>query len=243
MRLVILLLSLVLGSAAQAAGLAGTYVLLGSDGQLVIRFEVKGIALTGAMESGDRYVVDFAGTAQGNAARGTVTSKDGAGTFEATVDGDLLNIVLSQPAGPNQQAATLPLQLRRADGSTPSASARPKSPSEPGGDPRLVGQWVSQSVITSGTASMASEELLSFRADGTYAYGRGRSVAGGTDWSYDGGTDGGTERGQWRARDGVLFLLALAGQWTRIGKYGMTDDGTTMRITYDRGGRKLWSRM
>lgn len=238
----ILLLGLVLGPLAQAAGLAGTYVLQGSEGQLVIRFEVKGNALTGAMESGNRYVVDFVGTAQGNAARGTVTSKDGAGTFEATVDGDILNVVLSQPAGPNQQAATLPLQLRRADASKSTAGASTKTAAVSGGDPRLVGQWVSQSMITSGTASMASEELLSFRAEGGYTYGRGRAVAGGTDWSYDGGADSGTERGQWRARDGVLFLLAPAGQWTRVGKYGMTDDGTTMRITYDRGGRKLWSR-
>lgn len=242
MRLVILLLGLVLGSVANAAGLAGTYVLQGSEGQLVIRFELKGSALTGAMESGGSYVVDFVGTAQGNAARGTVTSKDGAGSFEATVDGDILNVVLSQPAGPNQQAATLPLQLRRAEASKPAAGTSAKTAAESGGDPRLVGQWVSQSVITSGTASMASEEHLSFRADGAYSYGRGRSVAGGADWSYDGGAEGGTERGQWRARDGVLFLLAPAGQWTRVGKYGMTDDGATMRITYDRGGRKLWSR-
>lgn len=89
---------------------------------------------------------------------------------------------------------------------------------------------------------MASEEFLAFAADGNYTFGTGRAVASGTDWSYDGGAGDATERGQWRARDGVLFLLAASGQWTRLGKYGMTDDGTTMRITYDRGGRKLWSR-
>jgi hypothetical protein len=27
-----------------------------------------------------------------------------------------------------------------------------------------------------------------------------------------------------------------------VGAYGMTDDGSTMRITYDGGGKKLWSR-
>jgi hypothetical protein len=238
-RFVILLFALAFGPMAGAAGLAGTYVLDGPGGRLTIRFEVKGNALTGAMETGGRYVVDFAGTAQGTTAKGTVTSKEGMGTFEASVEGDLLNVVLAQPAGPNQQAATLPLQLQRESASKGAAA---RSPGASGGDPRLVGQWVSQSVITSGTASMASEEFLAFAADGNYTFGTGRAVASGTDWSYDGGAGDATERGQWRARDGVLFLLAASGQWTRLGKYGMTDDGTTMRITYDRGGRKLWSR-
>lgn len=239
MRFVILLFSLAFGATTHAAGLAGTYLLDGPGGQLTIRFEVKGNALTGAMETGGRYVVDFAGTTQGPTARGTVTSKDGMGTFEASVEGDVLNVVLSQPAGPNQRAATLPLQLHRA---AASKSGAVKPSGSAGGDPRLVGRWVSQSVITSGTASMASEEFLAFGADGTYALGAGRAVASGSDWTYDGGTGDGTEQGQWRARDGVLFVLAATGHWVRLGKYGMTDDGTTMRITYDRGGRKLWTR-
>ena len=40
----------------------------------------------------------------------------------------------------------------------------------------------------------------------------------------------------------MLFLAGSEGPWRRIGRYGMTEDGQTMRITYDRGGRKLWSR-
>lgn len=238
MRLVILLFGLALGTLADAAGLAGTYVLDGPGGQLVVRFEQVGSTLHGSLETEGRNVVDFAGMASGTKAHGAATSKDGSGTFEASVDGDTLNLVLAQPAGPGQKAATLPLQLRR--------EAAPGSGSKPltdlGGDPRLVGDWVSEDVITSGTASMATEEYLAFRADGAYAYGKGRSVASGADWSYDGGVDKGMERGRWRAKDSVLFLVAPTGQWTRVGRYGMTDDGRALRITYDRGGRKLWTR-
>lgn len=79
-------------------------------------------------------------------------------------------------------------------------------------------------------------------ADGSYFYGKGRSVAGGGNWSWDGGSSEVSERGRWRARDGVLFVLGQNRQWARVGTYGMTDDGSTMRITYDGGGRKLWSR-
>jgi hypothetical protein len=40
----------------------------------------------------------------------------------------------------------------------------------------------------------------------------------------------------------MLFVLGKSGQWTRVGSYGLTEDGRTMRIAYEGGGRKLWSR-
>ncbi|HWC03047.1 MAG TPA: hypothetical protein VHF87_09755 [Methylomirabilota bacterium] len=40
----------------------------------------------------------------------------------------------------------------------------------------------------------------------------------------------------------MLYLAGPSGQWQRVGRYGVTEDGQTMRITYDAGGRKLWSR-
>jgi hypothetical protein len=97
-------------------------------------------------------------------------------------------------------------------------------------------------MISSGDASMTSEERLVFRAGGSYARGSGRAVAVGSGWSYDGGSGGPGEQGRWRTEDGVLFLARADGAWRRIGRYGMTEDGRTMRITYDRGGRRLWSR-
>jgi hypothetical protein len=146
-------------------------------------------------------------------------------------------------------AELVPLRLQRVDRSTAAPPPGPAPPPSPGpavqtgaGDPRLVGTWTGQSMISSGDASMASEQVLIFRADGSYAYGQGRAVAGGSGWSFDGGAGGATEQGRWRTEDGILYLAGPNGQWQRIGRYGMTDDGQTMRIIYDGGGRKLWSR-
>jgi hypothetical protein len=54
-------------------------------------------------------------------------------------------------------------------------------------------------MITSGGCPMTSEERLVFRADGSYARGSGRAVAGGSSWFYDGGSGGPGEQGRWTA--------------------------------------------
>ena len=241
MRLLLLFAGLWFAFSAGAAGLAGTYLLQGQQGAVVAKIEVSGTAFTGSIDLAGQGTMKLTGTVNGNRARGAVASTDGIGTFEAAVEGDILHLVIAQEDGPNQRAARLPLQFQRV---RPGAATNPSpdAPKDGAGDPRLVGNWVYQNIIVSGDASMASEEYLAFRADGSYFYGKGRSVAGGGNWSWDGGSGQVSERGRWRARDGVLFILGQNGQWARVGTYGMTDDGSTMRITYDGGGRKLWSR-
>jgi hypothetical protein len=246
MRVLLLLAGLLLSTPvfAQEGGLPGTYVLDAGGGTLVARIEMKGSTLTGTIDVNGKPSLRLAGVAKGNVSRGTIVSNDGAGTYEAIVEGDILKLTISQEAGPNQRAATVPFQFRRADGVSGGKPPVPtQAPSKGGaGDPRLVGNWTYQELLGGGGTSMAIEEKLVFRADGTYAYGKGRAVAGGADWSFDGGNGGDVERGRWRASDRVLFILDQAGQWARVGTYGMTDDGSSMRITYDGGGRKLWSR-
>jgi hypothetical protein len=241
MRFLLVLAGLWLAPLAHGAGLAGTYAMEGQAGTIIAKIEAKGTVLTGTIDFGGQVTINLVGAAKGNSGRGTASSRDGTGEFEAIVEGDILNLTISQQDGPNQRAATLPLQLQRIKAGV-AAKPAPSAPRDGAGDPRLVGNWVHQDVIVSGDASMASEEFLVFRADGTYAYGKGSAVAGGADWSFDGGNGGEHERGRWRARDGVLFVLGQNGQWARIGTYGMTDDASTMRITYDQGGKKLWSR-
>ena len=248
MRLVLLFAGL-LGSMvalAQIAGLPGTYVLEAGGGTSIARLEVTGSMLTGTIDVNGRSTLRLAGAAKGNLSRGTVVSSDGSGSYEAVVEGDVLTLRISQEDGPNQRAASVTFQFRRADAAVAAKprAAPPTQAAQGGGagDPRLVGSWTAQELLGGGGASMAIEEHLMFRADGSYAYGKGRAVAGGADWSFDGGGGGDVERGRWRAGDGVLFVLDPAGRWARIGTYGMTDDGSTMRITYDGGGRKLWSR-
>jgi hypothetical protein len=249
MRLLLLLGSLVVSciAFAQVAGLAGTYVMESPGGTFVARFDVKGSLLTGTIDIAGQPLLRLSGAAKGNHSRGTIVSKDGNGEYEAVVQGDLLTLTISQQEGPNQRAASMAFQFQRADAA---AAASPPAPAPPrpaqndgaAGDQRLVGHWVYQEILGGGGASLTSEEHLVFRSDGNYAYGKGRTVGGGADWSYDSGGGGDVERGRWRAASGVLFVLGQNGQWARIGTYGMTDDGNAMRITYDGGGRKLWSR-
>ena len=246
MRLLMLLAGWFFVSLAHAQlppdDLTGTYALQTQRGLMVVRIEVTGGQLTGTLDVPGSSTIALRGNALGRYARGTMSSPVDTGEFEALVEGDTLALKLSQ------KAQTVPLRLQRVDTSTAAAPPGQVPAPSPGPavetgtrDMRLVGTWVGQTLITSGDASMASEEFLVFRADGSYAYGRGRAVAGGSGWSYEGG-GGATEQGRWRAEDGVYYILGQNGQWKRVGRYGMTDDGQTMRIIYDAGGRKLWSR-
>ncbi|MBX9962596.1 MAG: hypothetical protein K2Y35_06055 [Burkholderiales bacterium] len=229
---------------AQVAGLPGIYTLDAPGGTFTARIDVKGTALSGSIDLNGKPMLNLSGAVNGTYSRGTVSSKDGNGQYEAQVQGDVLQLLITQQAGPKQRAASLPMQFRRA--SAAATTAKPPTTSGPVdasvGDQRLIGHWISQEILGGGGTSLASEEHLVFRADGNYAYGKGRTAGGGADWSYDGGSGGEVERGRWRAEKGVLFVAVQNGQWARVGTYGMTDDGSTMRIVYDGGGRKLWSR-
>jgi hypothetical protein len=229
--------------------LTGTYALETQRGLMVVRIEVSGGRLAGTLDVPGTSTIALRGDALGRYARGAISSAVDVdtGEFEALVEGDTLALKLSY------KAETVPLRLQRVATST--AAPPPGAPGPPGkgpapspgppvqtaGDPRLVGTWVSQSMISSGDASMASEQFLVFHADGTYVYGTGRAVAGGSSWSYEGG-GGATERGRWRTENGIYYISTQDGEWKRVGKYGMTEDGRTMMITNDRGGKKIWNR-
>jgi hypothetical protein len=227
--------------------LAGTYALETQRGLMVVRIEVAGGQFAGTLDVPGTSTIALRGNALGRYARGMISSAVDVdtGEFEALVEGDTLALKLSF------KAETVPLRLQRVSPSTATAPSGPPGqgpapgPGPPGqtgaGDPRLVGTWVGQSMISSGDASMASEQFLVFNADGTYAYGTGRGVAGGSGWSYEGG-GGATERGRWRTENGIYYISTQDGQWKRIGKYGLTENGQTMMITYDRGGKKIWNR-
>lgn len=142
--------------------------------------------------------------------------------------------------------ATCLRQLRGQNGSSgteseTAAATGATAAEDAGGDPRLVGQWVSQTVMVSGDASFASEQVIIATADGRFLTGPARAVAGGGGWSWNGGGGGGSQ-GRWKAWDGVLFVAEAGGGWRRLGSYGITDDGQTMRIRYDAGGSKIWVR-
>ena len=253
MQAVVLLFGLGLGSGVYAQSLAGVWRADLATGSLTLRMEQRGATVSGVIESGGRIVANLSGTAQGDSARGAAASPEGEGSFEARATQDTLALILAQEAGPRQQAARLPLEFRRVSlSATPSATgpngaggaARPttRPASAAGGDPRLIGRWSHQDVIVSSGASFASEQFLAFSDDGSVVYARGRAAGGGAGWSFDGGAGGGGERGRWRASEGQLFLERPDGQWARVGRYGMTEDGRTLRIIDEGGARTLWSR-
>lgn len=111
-------LGLILGSlcipGSHAADLEGTYVLKTRGGQLVTRVQVSGQTLNGVIEVPDGPPVRLSGTANNNRAQGVARSARGNGQFHAQLVGDRLDMVISQEAGPRQQAMQLPLQFHRA---------------------------------------------------------------------------------------------------------------------------------
>jgi hypothetical protein len=223
--------------------LTGTYAVQTQRGLLVVRMQVNGGRVIGTLEAPGSSPIALSGEALGPYARGTMSSGGETGEFEALAEGQTLSMRLWT------RTETLPLRLERVNVGTAAPAPGPVPAPSPGpavqtsaGDPRLVGNWAAQTMIGSGDASMTSEQVLIFRADGSYTYGQGRAVAGGSGWSFDGGAGGATEQGRWRTDGEILYLAGRDGQWRRVGRYGMTDDGQTMRITYDGGGRKLWNR-
>lgn len=240
----------------------GTYIFEWPEGRSTAEVHVVGTLLTATLEISGGYTIQLLGTTAGKSAHGLIVSESSNGDFgefKATIDGDELQLTLSPKGEVDETTEPLqiifnrattagsPAETEAAEAPEAEEATAPEQPSNPvpegaGGDDRLIGTWVYQTLITSGSDSFASEQFLIFRADGSYSYGDGSTVAGGSGWSYDGGNEGETERGYWRAQDGILYLRNSNSEWNRIGKFGMTEDGTTMRITYDSGGKKLWSR-
>lgn len=237
-------LSLLVG-AVVAAPLDGTWQLDTAQGTLTARLITQGRAVTGTIHVAGRATISLNGALQGDgAAAGLASTDDGVGRFEARAQGDALELVLSQEDGPNQRAMRLPLSFRRVLAAAPPVPGGKPAPAagDAGGDARLVGTWEWQDVISSGGASFAQSEWLVIRADGSFAWNKGAAAAGGAGWSYDGGSGGDGMQGRWKAQGGVLFAQGADGAWMRVGTYGMTDTGETMRITYDGGDRRIWQR-
>ncbi len=118
MQYFLLLAGCILASAAQAAGFGGIYIMDNPQVRILANLESGGERVVGIIEFGGRVRINLVGTIQGNLARGSATSRDGTGAFEAQVEGDTLSITIAQPGDRNQRAARLSLLLQRSDLST-----------------------------------------------------------------------------------------------------------------------------
>lgn len=103
---------------AQAAGFGGIYIIENPQVRILANLERGGERVVGIIEFGGRVRINLVGTIQGNLARGSATSRDGTGAFEAQVEGDTLSMTIAQPGDRNQRAARLSLVLQRSDLST-----------------------------------------------------------------------------------------------------------------------------
>ena len=103
---------------AQAAGSGGIYIIENPQVRILANLERGGERVVGIIEFGGRVRINLVGTIQGNLARGSATSKDSTGAFEAQVEGDTLSLTIAQTGDRNQRAARLSLVLQRSDLST-----------------------------------------------------------------------------------------------------------------------------
>ncbi|MFG0381493.1 hypothetical protein ACF8C6_11135 [Pseudomonas sp. zbq_18] len=114
-------------------------------------------------------------------------------------------------------------------------------PVDPNQDPALVGTWVYEQMSNSTGlefASLTTVTTLRIRADGTIAQWR-RSVAGGSEWSYD--RPGELQyRGRWRSDDGLLLVqLQDAREYLPAARYHFSEP---YLVTESNTGKMLWQR-
>lgn len=110
-------------------------------------------------------------------------------------------------------------------------------------DPRLVGRWVHQSMISSGGgaggfASFTTQRSIEFGADGQVQQWV-RSVGGGSNWSANGGRR--LEfAGRWEVRGNEIWVQPQGhADALRAGTYQLSGP---YLVTYGQDGRTIWQR-
>lgn len=223
-----------------AAAMTGTYRLDSPQGPITATIEVHGGRLTGSIDFFGKSTAALDGNLQGeNSASGSVSSGQGSGAFAAALHDDTLELTLFQAKG--SKPATPPLVLRRIVASGEHAIA-PDAVIDIG-DKRLIGSWTYRDEFFSEEDSSARNEYLELHADGTYVLGRSGDMQDGAGESTRAAKAHKPESGRWRAEDGVLYFMVNRGvDWMPVGRYLLKADGRSMRISYERGNRKLWTR-
>lgn len=121
---------------------------------------------------------------------------------------------------------------------TPEPATTPVNPMQ---DPALIGTWVHEQMTNSTGVEFASLNLvttLRIRADGSIGQWR-RTVAGGSDWSYD--RPGELQySGNWRSDNGLLLVqLEGARDYQPAARYHFSEP---YLVTESNTGRMIWQR-
>ncbi len=119
--------------------------------------------------------------------------------------------------------------------------APPSPAAEPNQDPALIGTWVWEQMTNSTGAEFASLNTvttLRIRADGSIGQWR-RTVAGGSDWSYD--RPGELQySGRWRSENGLLLVqLDGARDYQPAARYHFSEP---YLVTESNTGKMIWQR-
>jgi hypothetical protein len=139
-------------------------------------------------------------------------------------------------------ALTLGSFAGRAAASNPGAGAGSTAPGAASLDPRLIGEWINEKMISSGGASFASfstVRTLRFEGSGRVMQWV-RSAGGGQNWSYGGGGRKLEFAGRWLARDGIIHVQPDgASQYMAAGRYRFS---APYLVTESSEGRLIWQR-
>jgi hypothetical protein len=227
---------------ALAAALTGTYRFDSPQGPIMATIEVRGSRLTGSIDFFGKSTATLDGSVQSESiASGSISFERGNGAFAAALHNDTLELTLFQAGGP-RPAATPPLSLRRIVPTAKGLDVVPEAGNEIG-DKRLVGSWVYRDEFFSEEDSVARNEYLELHADGTYVLGKSGEVPEAVGELPRAGQARKPESGHWRAEDGTLYFRNKGGaEWFPVGRYAIKAGDRAMRISYERGNRKLWTR-
>ncbi|MBC9249289.1 hypothetical protein A9179_03255 [Pseudomonas alcaligenes] len=171
--------------------------------------------------------------------------------MNANYASDMLNAsIAARDPGNGQTLVREALFQRMAVADEPPPSAGPTAvaatelatvPVNPDQDPALVGTWIYEQMTTSSGeefASLSSVTTLRIRADGSIDQWR-RTVAGGSEWSYD--RPGELQySGRWRSADGLL-LVQLQGsrEYQPAARYHFSEP---FLVTESNTGQMTWQR-
>ena len=221
----------------QPSAFDGTYTGALNGVATTLTIQQQGATLQGhADASGYRYTLS--GSVDGPTGRGRLDDPNTGGgvDVELSMQGDQLTLTIFDVYG---QRIPAYFQRGAAAQSGPAPDAADEANVER--DPRLVGLWSHQEVMSGGGISVATQLLLRIDANGRYVSGDARTLGGGANWSGDTGRSGDVSTGTWRTQGGVVYVKdGGVGQWVPYARY--TLQGSSLMFTFGDGSTQLWRR-
>lgn len=107
-------------------------------------------------------------------------------------------------------------------------------------DPRLIGVWRTEVIVSDPVQSFSQDLFLEFRADGVMLQRMGGGVFGGPDGSVT-GAGGEVEQAAWRSVGDQIHLRIQNHPWAQLGTFYV--EGPSLLLMYFDGDRKVWTRM